>query len=134
MHLPGPVAGDDRREPTHRWRLAPGHAQASSANGTAIVAFDKYRGREVYRVGDYWRVIRAPIIAEMRGKPWCVTLVREGLLVFDPKTGKDDVFFPWRASMLESVIAAWPVVIGDQIFISETYEIGSVLLDFDGLP
>jgi len=99
---------------------------------SAIVAFNKHTGQEVYRTGNYLASYSAPIIAKMHGQPWCLVLVREGLLVFDPRDGKKEVFFPWRASILESVNAAWPIVVGNRIFISETYEKGSVWLEFDG--
>ncbi len=101
-------------------------------NGSAIVAFNKHTGQEVYRVGNYLASYSAPIIATMHGQPWCVVVVREGLLVFDPRDGAKEVFFSWRASILESVNAAWPIVVGDRIFISETYEKGSIWLEFDG--
>jgi outer membrane protein assembly factor BamB len=101
-------------------------------NGTAVVALNKQTGQEVYRVGNYLASYSAPMIANMYGQPWCVVLVREGLLVFDPRDGTKEAFFPWRASILESVNAAWPVVVGNRIFISETYEKGSAWLEFDG--
>ena len=47
---------------------------------------------------------------------------------FEPATGKVDFELPWRSKILESVNAASPVVVGDQVFISETYGPGSVLL------
>ncbi len=101
-------------------------------DNSAIVAFNKRTGKEVYRVGNYLASYSAPMIAQMQGEPWCLAFVREGLMIFDPKDGSRQVFFPWRAQTLESVNAAWPVVSGDQIFISETYGPGSVLLKFDG--
>ncbi|MDZ4850481.1 MAG: PQQ-binding-like beta-propeller repeat protein [Pirellulaceae bacterium] len=101
-------------------------------DNSAIVAFNKRTGEEIYRVGNYLASYSAPIIAEMFGQPWCVVFVREGLLVFDPRDGTKEAFYPWRASTMESVNAAWPVVVGNRIFISETYEKGSVWLEFDG--
>ncbi len=120
----GSPASQRNDPPTRLDQVKPG--------GNAIVAFNKQTGQEVYRTGNYLASYSAPIIANMHGQPWCVILVREGLLVFDPRDGKKEVFFPWRASILESVNAAWPVVVGNRIFISETYEKGSVWLDFDG--
>jgi len=102
------------------------------ATSSALVAFDKLTGKEVYRVGRYLASYSAPIIAEFKKEPWCLAFVREGLLAFDPRNGEREVFFPWRARIFESVNAAWPVVSGDKIFISETYEIGAALLQFDG--
>ena len=44
-------------------------------------------------------------------------------------TGKVDFHYPWRAKILESVNASMPVVVGNQVFISETYGPGSSLLE-----
>ena len=54
---------------------------------------------------------------------------REGLVALDPLKGKVDFEFPWRAKLLESVNASSPVVVNNQVFISETYGVGSALLD-----
>jgi hypothetical protein len=49
-------------------------------------------------------------------------------MMLDPATGKVDFDFPWRATKLESVNASSPVVVGDEVFISEAYGPGSALL------
>ena len=109
-----------------------GSRNAGQPDRSAVVAFNKRTGKEVYRVGNYFASYSAPMIAEFNKEPWCLAFVREGLLLFDPRDGSQEVFYPWRAKINESVNAAWPVVSGDQIFISETYEIGGALLRFDG--
>jgi hypothetical protein len=53
---------------------------------------------------------------------------RGGLLAFEPKSGEIDFHFPWRATILECVNAANPVVVGDEVLISETYGPGAALL------
>ena len=55
---------------------------------------------------------------------------RGGLMAIDPEKGETIAQFPWRARKLESVNAATPVVVGDEVFISETYELGSALVRF----
>jgi hypothetical protein len=52
-----------------------------------------------------------------------------GLLSIDPATGKVDFAFPWRSRTYESVNAAAPVVVGDQVFVSATYRTGAALLN-----
>jgi hypothetical protein len=102
----------------------------ATPDGTAMVAFHKATGQEVYRVGNYLAGYSAPIIAHLNGRDRCVALVREGLLVFDAATGSDETFFPFRASIFESVNAASPVILdNDRIFISEAYEIGSAVVE-----
>ncbi len=100
------------------------------AGDSAIVAFDLATGKEVYRVGSYLASYSAPMIINIDGQDRGLVLAREGLLAFDPESGKELDFYPFRASINESVNAAWPVVDGNEIFISETYEIGSALLAF----
>ena len=53
--------------------------------------------------------------------------LRGGLMAIDPEKGETIAQFPWRARKLESVNAATPVVVGNEVFISETYELGSAL-------
>ena len=101
---------------------------SSKPNGTAMVAFDKVTGKELYRVGNYLASYAAPVIQTIDGKDVCLSLVREGLLAFDPNDGSREFFFPWRAEMNESANAASPIVWQNRILISEAYEIGSALL------
>ena len=53
-------------------------------------------------------------------------------MAIDPEKGETIAQFPWRARKLESVNAATPVVVGNEVFISETYELGSALVQFSG--
>jgi outer membrane protein assembly factor BamB len=109
-------------------RVAPGQLDRVQPNGTAIVAFDKLTGAEKYRLGDdlaSYASLKQATIGERR---WCFAFCREGLLGFEPSTGKLDFHYPWRAATLESVNAAMPVVVNDEVFISETYGPGSTLL------
>ena len=69
-----------------------------------------------------------PRLPTIDGRRWCFVFARGGLLGFEPSDGKIDFHFPWRATILESVNASNPVVVGDQVFISETYGPGSALL------
>jgi outer membrane protein assembly factor BamB len=97
-------------------------------NNSGMVAFDKITGKEIYRVGDYLASYSAPVIQSINGRDTCLTLVREGLLTFNPADGSSPAFYPWRARVLESVNAASPVVWNDHILITECYEIGCSLL------
>jgi outer membrane protein assembly factor BamB len=106
----------------------PGQLNLVKPNGSAIVAFDKQTGAVRYKVGDDLASYSSPMAATINGRRWCFYFAREGLLAFDPTTGKQDFHFPWRAPILESVNASNPVVFGDHVFISETYGPGSTLL------
>ena len=98
-------------------------------NGSGIVAFDKFTGKIVYKFSDELASYSSPLITTIDNRKYGLHFSRGGLIGFEPATGKQDFFFPWRSRILESVNAATPVVIGNKIFISETYGPGSALLE-----
>ena len=97
-------------------------------NGSGIVAFNKLTGEVVYQITDELASYTTPTLATINGRRWCFTFARGGLVGFDPHTGAVDFHYPWRAKKFESVNASNPVVVGDLVFISETYGLGSSLL------
>ena len=97
-------------------------------NGTGIVAFDKRTGEVKYAIADELASYSTPQLSRMGGRPWCFVFARGGLVAFDPRTGKVDFHYPWRARLHDSVNASTPVVVGDEVFISEAYGPGSSLL------
>ncbi|MEZ6090432.1 MAG: PQQ-binding-like beta-propeller repeat protein [Pirellulaceae bacterium] len=109
-------------------RLPLGRLDMVSGNGSGIVAFAQSDGREVYRVSDELASYSTPVIANVNANPIGFAFTRGGLLAFDPKAGKEYWLFPWRAPRLESVNAALPIVRGDEVLISECYDIGSAML------
>ena len=98
------------------------------SNGTALVAFDKFTGKEKYRAGEELASYSSPMVVEINGKRLGLYLARGGLVGFDPKSGASVFHHPWRARLLESVNASNPVVVGDRVLITECYEIGSAFL------
>jgi outer membrane protein assembly factor BamB len=105
-----------------------GNLGLARGNGTTIVAFDKFTGAERYRLGDDLASYAVPKAATIGGRRWCFYFARGGLLAFDPTNGQRDFHFFWRAPILESVNASNPVVVNDEVFISETYGPGSALV------
>jgi outer membrane protein assembly factor BamB len=99
------------------------------SNGSAVVAFDKRNGKELYRLGDELASYAALTVREIEGQPTGLAFLRGGLIGWDAATGKQLFDFPWRAPMLESVNAALPITLGNRIMLSEAYEVGSVLLE-----
>ncbi|MCC6493592.1 MAG: PQQ-binding-like beta-propeller repeat protein [Pirellulales bacterium] len=99
-------------------------------NGTGVVAFDKLTGAIRWQATDELASYASPVIAPLgnAGQPWCFVFARGGLLGFDPASGAQRFHFPWRAAKLESVNASSPVVVGDEVFISESYGPGSALV------
>lgn len=102
----------------------------AKGNGTAIVAFDKKTGKEIYRFGNELASYASPTIRKIADKDVGLYFARGGLVLFDPKTGKELTSFPWRAEILESVNASNPTVVGSQILLTECYGPGGVLLDY----
>ncbi|MEX0613115.1 MAG: PQQ-binding-like beta-propeller repeat protein [Pirellulales bacterium] len=102
------------------------------SSGTAVVAFDKLTGKVRWQTGDDFASYASPVAAKVGGRDVVFVFARGGLLAIEPVKGQTLATFPWRARLLESVNAATPVVVGDEVFISETYELGSALVRFTG--
>jgi len=97
-------------------------------NGTGVVAFDKRSGQVRYAISDELAGYSSPQVATIGGRRWGFVFARGGLVGFDPAVGKIDFHYPWRSTLRDSVNAATPVVVGDEVFISEAYGPGSSLL------
>ena len=70
----------------------------------------------------------SPILVTIHDQRHLLCLVRQGLVSLDPANGKVRFKYWFRSRTHESVNAARPVVIGDQIFLSAAYETGMALL------
>ena len=110
---------------------------------SGMVAFHKDTGEAVWQsVGvQSWeepkiRYIRdtklasyaSPIAVTIHGRRLVLALMRPGLVALDPRTGAVQFSYFFRATFRDSVNAARPVVVGDQIFLSAAYDVGSALL------
>ncbi|WP_442507164.1 PQQ-binding-like beta-propeller repeat protein [Novipirellula sp. SH528] len=109
--------------------IAPGRLDRVSPNGSALVAFDKATGKERWKCGDDLASYSSPRTIQIEGQTLVLAYARENLLCVDPKLGKVLWKYPHRADILESAIAMTPVVDANQVFLSECYQIGSVLLN-----
>ncbi|WP_231612072.1 outer membrane protein assembly factor BamB family protein [Novipirellula galeiformis] len=108
--------------------IAPGRLDRVSPNGSALVAFDRKTGVERWKCGDDLASYSSPRTVQIDGKTLILAYAREHLMCVEPATGKLLWKHAHRADLLESAIAMTPVVSADQVFISECYQIGSVLL------
>jgi outer membrane protein assembly factor BamB len=106
--------------------------QSPKGSDSGIVAFDKYTGKVRYHVTDELASYAVPVLATIDGRRWCFVFARGGLVGLEPASGKVHFHFPWRARLLESAIASNPVVVGNRVFISECYGLGSALLEIKG--
>lgn len=103
---------------------------AGRAKGAGIAAFDKTSGKVLWQATDHEAGYSSPVAATIGGKRYVLSLTRAGLVALDPKTGKVFWAHPFRAANDASVNAATPVVVGDQVFISASYNVGGALLTF----
>lgn len=108
--------------------IPPARLDRVSANGSVLVSFDAKTGAERWRCGDDLASYSSPMLAELDGRPVVLVFARGGLWAIDPAVGEVLWRYDHRASVLESVNAMVPVVAGEYVFISECYEVGSVLL------
>ncbi len=114
--------------PPESQQISPGRLDLVQTNGAAVVAFDKFTGDVKYATGNELASYSVPVTATMGDRQFGFVFARGGLLGFDPQTGQVDFHFPWRADVLESVNASSPVIVGDQVLISECYGPGSAKL------
>ncbi|MGL4421130.1 MAG: PQQ-binding-like beta-propeller repeat protein [Gemmataceae bacterium] len=101
-------------------------------NGTAIVGLKKRTGETLYTTGNDLASYSTPIVTKAHGRLTAWYFARNQLLAFDPATGERRAEYAHRAKTEESVNAANPVIVGEQVFISECYGPGSVLFRFTG--
>jgi len=108
--------------------IAPMQLDRVSDNGSAVVAFDLQDGRELWKTGDDLASYSSPRLFKLGGVDYVLVFARTGLILVDPAEGNALWQFKHRASIRDSVNAMVPVVSGDEVLISECYEVGSALL------
>ena len=116
--------------PAESREVAPGRLDEVKPNGSAIVAFNKTTGKEVYRIGmDLASYATIRVLVQPKQPDIGLAFCRNGMVGFEPRNGKELFQFPWRAKILESVNASTPVARDNRIFLTECYGPGSVLLE-----
>lgn len=95
---------------------------ACGAPGESLIAFNKQDGKVVWKGQDDGMTQSSPVAATILGERQIVFLTQKGLVSVLPKTG--DVL--WRLPFnFKSAAGASPVVSGDIVYCSITYNIGS---------
>ena len=98
-------------------------------NGTGIVAFNKHTGEVVYEISDELASYASPIMATIDGRRWGFMFARGGLVGFEPATGKLDFSLPVALSPRSNLsMPHLQLLLTIIVFISESYEIGSSVL------
>ena len=100
--------------------------------GTAVVAFHKETGEELWRSldssGEHASGYSSPIIVEAGGQRQLIIWLPTGLHSLDPATGK--IFWSQPFTSKSGLSVATPRISGDLLFISAFYD-GSLLLKLD---
>jgi outer membrane protein assembly factor BamB len=97
-----------------------------------IVAFDKESGKEVWKATSHHQSYSSPVVATLAGQRLAVFFTREGVVLLDPADGKVRFQMRWRARIDASVNAATPLVVGDQVFVTASYDTGALLINVTG--
>ncbi len=108
-----------------------------------VVAFDAETGKTVwqnvekklwtapednFQMDDKLASYSSPIAATIHGKDHVFCLMRDGLVSLNPADGSIRFSYFFRSRSFESVNAARPVIIGDEVLLSAAYQTGAALL------
>jgi outer membrane protein assembly factor BamB len=93
-----------------------------------IVAFHTGDGKEAWKATTDGASYSSPVAATIAGKRSAIFFTREGVVLLDPADGKVRHAQPWRSRERASVNAATPLVVGDLLFFSSSYETGALTL------
>lgn len=95
----------------------------------AVVAFSKKDGSTLWQVFDDRASYSSPVVANVGGVSHAFVVTRLNALSVDPADGSIRFQFPFGARG-PTVNGASPVVIGNSIFLSASYRVGSVRAEF----
>ncbi|MDB6037653.1 MAG: Pyrrolo-quinoline quinone [Verrucomicrobiales bacterium] len=98
-------------------------------SGAGTVALEAATGKLRWKATDDEASYSSPIAATFDSQRYILVFSRSGLLGLEPESGKLKFEFPWRARNSASVNAATPLVIGNKIFLSASYQTGAALLE-----
>jgi outer membrane protein assembly factor BamB len=108
------------------------YVNVGGPKGAGLVAFDTASGNVKWTATDDDAGYSSPIAATLDGVRSILCLTRAGLVAADPASGRVRFQFPWRSRNNASVNAAIPIVSGNLIMLSASYDTGAVLLQVTG--
>jgi len=113
-----------------------------ATGGPTVAAFDKRTGRLIWGTGTKWSAAcSSPVVADIGGRLRLFALTggesrpaTGGLMVMDPGTGALEFEHPFRSRTFESVNGATPIIGGDRVFLTASYNTGTAgfAIDKDG--
>lgn len=81
-----------------------------------------------FQMDDKLASYSSPIAATIHGKQHVFCLMRDGLVSLNPTDGEVRFSYFFRSRSFESVNAARPVIVGDELLLSAAYQSGAALL------
>jgi outer membrane protein assembly factor BamB len=96
-----------------------------------VTAFDKANGNVLWTATADEAGYSSPVAATIAGRRTILCFTRAGLVALDT-AGKVLFRFPFRSRSHASVNAALPVIDGNFVFLSASYNTGATLLDLSG--
>ena len=96
--------------------------------GSAVVALNSKTGETLWTKGDDRVSYASPVVAKIAGKTQVLFLSRRRLFSLDPQSG-DELWAESFGKEGLTVTACSPLVFGDQVFITASYNIGAKMLD-----
>jgi outer membrane protein assembly factor BamB len=108
------------------------YVNVGGPNGGGLVAFDSKDGKTLWSATNDEAGYSSPTAATIDGVRSILCFTRAGLVAVDPVNGKVRFQFPWRSRSAASVNSAVPVIVGNLIFLSASYNTGAALLKVAG--
>lgn len=99
------------------------------SDGAGVIALNKRDGKLLWKATDQEADYSSPTAATIHGKRQILCFLREGLFGLDPKSGGVLYHFRWRPRIHASVNAALPVVVGNRVLLTSSYDTGDNLLE-----
>ena len=102
-------------------------------SNAAVVAFSIKDGSTLWQAFDDTASYSAPVLTTIGGQEHVIVVTRLNVVSLNPKTGNIQFQFPFGARG-PTVNGATPVVLGERLFVSASYRVGSVLADIAAEP
>lgn len=101
-----------------------------------IAAFDIKTGKTLWHATNQGASYATPVAATIHGKRHVFVFTQAGLVSINPADGKIWFNIPFRSKLYESVNASSPLVIGNTVIVSSSYNTGTLAVEVqpDGSP
>ena len=99
-------------------------------NTVGLVAFSLKSGKTLWSSKPYGNDYSSSLPFFVNGKSFSLSFMREGFLVMDINTGREEFFTQFRSPINASVNATSPLIIGNRVFLSSCYDLGAGLWQY----